>query len=154
MHLRPRIDYMSVYSTVSDFSSIPAHLADVFIPEHICLGSTRDHEIFSLFAELVEELAPDFPAVIFVEVFVANNDMNAGDKGIVKLNRNEVSRFACSALDSRDMKTDQADAVSREEENTPVVLDTTQKDWRSTVSSQFTCAITSVHSYQTRDCFS
>ena len=76
---------MSVYSTVSDFSSIPAHLANVFIPEHIGLGSTGDHEIFSLLAELVEELAPDFPSVFLVEIFVANDDVNTGYKGIVEL---------------------------------------------------------------------
>ena len=75
--------------------------------QHIVLGRALDPDLrASLFLKLVEELPPDLRPVLVVQSFIVDDNVNAGDNGVVEL----------------------SDPVACEEKNALVVLDLSKKD--------------------------
>lgn len=92
--------------TVADLPPVPGYLAHLRVLQNVLFCPLGGLYLPSpLFIQLVEETLPYLLAVVQAEPIVSENDVDAGYEGIVEL----------------------SDSICREEENSLVVLDGSQK---------------------------
>lgn len=94
--------------TVSNLSTVPVHVGELLVLKYIVLCSARCLEVLTVVVQFIKELLPDSPAALLGEVLVADDDVDSGNKGVVKV----------------------ANSICREEQDAAVVLDGSKEHYK------------------------